>query len=65
MHLYTPPYTPATNGIVERHNDVLKHIVFKLMADKGMMYPRLKVPDVLREACAAKNSVVRRAGFSS
>ena len=66
-HLFTPAYTPASNGIVERHNGVLKMIFFKLLTSFRSLVHKgvLTISDVLLQAAAAKNSLVRRCGFSA
>ena len=60
-------HSPFQNGVVERHNGVLKSIVERVR--KGVQNEvtagRLDGDQILDASVAAKNSLVRRCGFSS
>ncbi|CAK0794756.1 unnamed protein product, partial [Prorocentrum cordatum] len=66
-HFWIPPHTPAFAGLVERRNGVLKMVFYKLAENfkTELISGTLTPTDVMFQACAAKNSLVRRCGFSS
>ena len=60
-HLFSPPQSPYTNGVCERHNGVVKYWMHRLHVDA----PDSAIPDVVLEAQLVKNLTTRRAGFSA
>ena len=60
-HLLSPPQSPYTNGINERHNGILKVWLGRI----ATACPDLPLPMVLMEATRVKNATTRRKGFSS
>ena len=66
-HLVTPAYTPASNGLIERHNGLLKDIFYKLFESVQLEWSRgeVELKDIVFEAVAAKNSVVTKQGFTA
>ena len=67
VHMVTPAYTPASNGLIERHNGILKDIFYKLFDTMKDAWWRGEVgmEDMVNEAASAKNSVVTRMGFTA
>ena len=65
--LYSPPYTPASNGLIERHNGIFKTLFYRLFEASRAEFARgaLRVGDIVTEACAAKNAAVKKCGFSA
>ena len=59
--MYSPPESPYTNGVNERHNGILKVWYKRIHADT----PSLSFQCALREALRTKNATTRRFGFSS
>ena len=59
--MYSPPESPYTNGVNERHNGILKVWYKRIHADT----PTLSFQCALREALRTKNATTRRFGFSS
>ena len=61
----TPPRTPECNGIVERRNGFLKHILDSVYSDIKREYPDLlSMPIVLKEAVRAMNSIPTKHSYS-
>ncbi len=58
----TAAYSPFINGVVERHNAVMKNTMTKLNADPNLDF--LQQNDVLQYAVMAKNSLMNQRGFS-
>ena len=63
----SPVHTPPSNGLIERHNGIIKMIGGRLLEDfrESIMRSELKMAEVLLMASAAKNSSVQRCGFSA
>ena len=59
--------TPASNGLIERHNGVLKHISYRLGRGnrRNLQDEIIDFQDILFSACAAKNSMVGKLGYSA
>ena len=60
-HLYSPPQSPFTNGICERHNSIAKLWISKLAAQ----CPNHTMKDIAAEAQIVKNITTRRHNFTS
>ena len=58
----TAAYSPFSNGIVERHNAILKTMMDKLRDDDDLR--ELDHETILKQACFAKNCLLIRHGFS-
>ena len=59
--MFSPPQSPYTNGVNERHNGILKVWLNRIASDtKGLPLIR-----VLLEAVRVKNATTRRHGFSA
>ncbi len=58
----TAAYSPFSNGVVERHNAVIKNTMDKLQNDSS--FKSLEPEILLSHAVIAKNSLLNRHGFS-
>ncbi len=58
----TAAYSPFSNGIVERHNAIIKTMMDKLREDEELN--GLDSKTILKQACFAKNCLMNRHGFS-
>ena len=56
----TPPYSPWSNGVCERHNAILAEMVEKSQIDD----PTVTLNDILAKAVFAKNSLENHVGFT-
>ena len=67
VHLVTPACTPASNGLIERHNGLVKDIFYKLFDAVRLEWSRgdVELKDIMFEAAAKKNSVETRIGFTA
>lgn len=67
IQLTSPVRTPASNGLIERHNGVLKHITYRLARAnrRNLQDDIIDFQDILFSACAAKNSMVGKLGYSA
>ena len=65
--LTSPVKTPASNGLIERHNGILKNIAYKLadLHRQNLERNYVDFEDILFSAAAAKNSMVGKLGYSS
>ena len=63
----SPVRTPASNGLIERHNGILKNIAYKLARAnrRNLEQKYIDFEDILFSAAAAKNSMVGKLGYSS
>ena len=63
----SPVRTPASNGLIERHNGVLKAIAYKLVVAhrRDLQDGVIDFEDILLSAAAAKNSMVGKLGYSA
>ncbi len=58
----TAPYSPFSNGVVERHNAVIEKTMDKLQNDDS--FADLQADILLSHAIRAKNSLLNRHGYS-
>ena len=67
IQLTSPVRTPASNGLIERHNGILKQIVYRLArGNRGNLQDdMIDFQDILFSACAAMNSMVGKLGYSA
>ena len=63
----SPVRTPASNGLIERHNGVLKAIAYKLVVAhrRELQDEVIDFEDILLPAAAAKNYMIGKLGFSA
>ena len=59
--MFSPPHSPYTNGVNERHNGILKVWMKRIMADCR----NLSFLCILREALRVKNATTRRHGYAA
>ena len=60
-HLFSPPQSPYSNGVNEKHNGLVKVFLGKLYES----CPQAPLLDLLAEAVIIKNLTTRRAGYSA
>ena len=60
-HLFSPPQSPYTNGVNERHNGIMQVWLSRVQVGA----PTATVGDILAEAEFVKNMTTRRHGFSA
>lgn len=63
----SPVRTPASNGLIERHNGIFKNIAYELASSnrKNLELNYIDFEDILFSAAAAKNSMVGKLGYSA
>ena len=67
IQLTSPVRKPASNGLIERNNGVLKQIAYRLARGnrRNLQDDMIDFQDILFSACAAKNSMVGKLGYSA